>query len=354
MSGPHERRLYIAAAIQLELCRRVQPDACLDWPDLARDHVLAGPGCCADVSLFRRTKMQEAIRKMQDRLFNKGRKYNELIQVRRCVCSLHCCRRACTSGKCSGREDTAAARNSSLVQGLKTRTGPEGSAGPPGKNGEDGTPGKPGLPGPPGYAGPKGIAGPVGKQGPQGPEGNSGPRGPVGRQGPQGDVGGVGPQGPPGPIGPSEGAMCAAIGGRSYQGICFKASNLESNSDNVPADCNAFNPKMSWSESDVIALQQVRCPGHLAHPPSAPSCRLCDDCLRSLLSSSQPVSCMQFSDETPNSPWVSACVLRPARVCCATDVQGSPDLDRNQPKLQRRIVHQFQGHHVVRAAQQVI
>ena len=26
--------------------------------------------------------MQEAIRKMQDRLFNKGRKYNELIQVR--------------------------------------------------------------------------------------------------------------------------------------------------------------------------------------------------------------------------------------------------------------------------------
>lgn len=97
----------------------------------------------------------------------------------------------------------------------------------------------------------------MGKQGPQGPEGNPGPQGPVGRQGPQGDVGGVGPQGPPGPIGPSEGAMCAAIGGRTYQGICFKASKLESNTDNVPADCNAFNPKMSWSESDVIALQQV-------------------------------------------------------------------------------------------------
>ena len=34
-----------------------------------------------DMSDLCRTKMQEAIRKMQDRLFNKGRKYNELIQV---------------------------------------------------------------------------------------------------------------------------------------------------------------------------------------------------------------------------------------------------------------------------------
>jgi hypothetical protein len=118
-------------------------------------------------------------------------------------------------------------------------------------------PGKPGLPGPPGYPGPKGIAGPVGKQGPQGPEGNPGPQGPMGHQGPQGDTGGLGPQGPPGAIGPSAGAMCANIGGRIYQGICFKASNLASNTDNVPADCNAFNPKMSWTDSDVIALQQV-------------------------------------------------------------------------------------------------
>ena len=33
------------------------------------------------VYIYGRTKMEEAIRKMQDRLFNKGRKYNELIQV---------------------------------------------------------------------------------------------------------------------------------------------------------------------------------------------------------------------------------------------------------------------------------
>eukprot|EP00802_Teleaulax_amphioxeia_P009182 Tamp_09198.p1 GENE.Tamp_09198~~Tamp_09198.p1 ORF type:complete len:396 (+),score=94.50 Tamp_09198:1-1188(+) len=168
-----------------------------------------------------RTKMEEAIRKMQDRLFNKGRKYNELIQ------------------------------------GLKTRSGPEGPTGPPGLNGEDGVPGKPGAPGPAGYPGPKGISGPVGKQGPQGPEGNDGPQGPQGRQGPQGKLGGLGPVGPPGPIGPSEGALCAKIGGRTYDGICFKAAPLESNSDNVPADCDAFNPKRSWSESDVIALQQI-------------------------------------------------------------------------------------------------
>jgi len=168
-----------------------------------------------------RTKMEEAIRKMQDRLFNKGRKYNELIQ------------------------------------GLKTRAGPEGPTGRPGLNGEDGVPGKPGNPGPSGYTGPKGIAGPVGKQGPHGVEGNPGPQGPVGRQGIQGEVGGLGPQGPPGPIGPSAGAMCAAIGGRTYQGICFKSSKLESNSDAVPADCDAFNPKASWGESDIIALQQM-------------------------------------------------------------------------------------------------
>lgn len=145
-----------------------------------------------------------------------------------------------------------------MLQGLKTRAGPEGPTGRPGLNGEDGVPGKPGNPGPSGYTGPKGIAGPVGKQGPQGVEGNPGPQGPVGRQGIQGEVGGLGPQGPPGPIGPSAGAMCAAIGGRTYQGICFKSSKLESNSDAVPADCDAFNPKESWGESDIIALQQVR------------------------------------------------------------------------------------------------
>ena len=181
-----------------------------------------------------------------------------------------------TGGSAAGGDDAPHCANAFLAplhpshraQGLKTRTGPEGPVGPPGKNGEDGVPGKPGVPGPPGYPGPKGIAGPVGKQGPQGPEGSPGPQGPVGRQGPQGDVGGVGPQGPPGPIGPSEGAMCAAIGGRTYQGICFKASKIDSNTDNVPADCNAFNPKMSWSESDVIALQQV---GRRAHTGPAQS-----------------------------------------------------------------------------------
>jgi hypothetical protein len=73
----------------------------------------------------------------------------------------------------------------------------------------------------------------MGKQGPQGREGSVGPAGPMGRQGKQGVVGGLGPQGPPGPIGPSEGAMCAQIGGRTYDGICFKSAPLASNTDNV-------------------------------------------------------------------------------------------------------------------------
>ena len=70
-------------------------------------------------------------------------------------------------------------------------------------------------------------------------------------------MGGVGPQGPPGPPGASAGQMCAQIGGRTYQGICFKATKLESNSDSVPADCNAYNPKQSWGESDIMALQAM-------------------------------------------------------------------------------------------------
>ena len=172
--------------------------------------------------------------------------------------------------------DSLSRFSNGATQGLKTRAGPEGSVGRPGLNGEDGVPGKPGDPGPMGYHGPKGIVGPVGKQGPQGPEGNPGPQGPPGHQGPQGDVGGLGPQGPPGAIGPSEGAMCAQIGGRTYQGICFKASNLNANSDAVPADCNAFNPKMSWGESDIIALQTVCLPfSPLSRPPLCTSFAVC-------------------------------------------------------------------------------
>jgi len=166
-----------------------------------------------------RTKMEEAIRKMQDRLFNKGRKYN------------------------------------GIIQGLKTRSGSEGTVGRPGLNGEDGVPGKAGMPGASGYPGVKGIAGPLGKQGPQGPEGNNGPQGPVGHQGLQGELGGVGPQGPPGAIGPSAGIMCAQLGGRTYQGVCFKAQKLASNSDAVPDGCDAYNPKESWGESDILAIQ---------------------------------------------------------------------------------------------------
>jgi hypothetical protein len=43
-----------------------------------------------------------------------------------------------------------------------------------------------------------------------------------------------------------------------YMDILYtQANNLASNTDNVPQDCNAFNPKMSWDESDVLALQGV-------------------------------------------------------------------------------------------------
>jgi len=152
-------------------------------------------------------------------------------------------------------------------QGLKTRTGPEGSVGHPGLNGDDGVPGKAGMPGPTGYGGVQGIAGPLGKQGPQGPEGNNGPQGPSGHQGPQGVVGGVGPQGPPGAIGPSAGLMCSQIGGRTYQGVCFKSQKIESNSDAVPDGCDAYNPKESWGESDILAIQTVRLCFSFSPPP---------------------------------------------------------------------------------------
>jgi hypothetical protein len=113
ISGWRESWLCLAAAmLPLGPARFLS-----ERPDFARlapprEH---GPCPCADVSLLRRRKMEEAIRKMQDRLFNKGRKYNELIQVRlrsesACVCALSCCCCGCTGGKSSGREDTAVVR----------------------------------------------------------------------------------------------------------------------------------------------------------------------------------------------------------------------------------------------------
>jgi hypothetical protein len=75
--------------------------------------------------------------------------------------------------------------------------------------------------------------------------------------GSQGNPGPVGPQGPAGPVGPSLNQLCARIGGLVYKGVCFKRSKLRGNSDNIPPDCNVYNPRASWQESDYVALMRM-------------------------------------------------------------------------------------------------
>lgn len=168
-----------------------------------------------------RDRMEEAVEKVQDKLFQKGSQYKAIISK------------------------------------LATRPGPPGPPGVPGKPGRNGLPGKPGAPGITGAPGVQGITGPPGKQGPQG---ISGPEGPPGSRGPEGIVGRVGPVGPQGstgPQGPSLDQLCGRIGGMTYKGVCFKRSKLEGNADRFPPDCNVYNPRASWQESDYVALQRM-------------------------------------------------------------------------------------------------
>jgi len=166
-------------------------------------------------------RMEEAVEKIKNRLFEKGRTYTDLIKH------------------------------------LKTKPGPPGPPGVPGKPGRNGLPGKPGAPGPTGPPGPQGLPGPVGKQGPQGIPGAIGPPGPRGPEGVTGRQGPVGPQGRAGPTGPSLNELCSRIGGMVYKGVCFKRSKLGGNSDRFPPDCNVYNPRASWQESDYVALQRM-------------------------------------------------------------------------------------------------
>lgn len=66
-------------------------------------------------------RMEEAVEKIKNRLFEKGRTYTDLIKH------------------------------------LKTKPGPPGPPGVPGKPGRNGLPGKPGAPGPTGPPGPQGL-----------------------------------------------------------------------------------------------------------------------------------------------------------------------------------------------------
>jgi len=144
-----------------------------------------------------------------------------------------------------------------LIKKLKTKPGPAGPPGVPGKPGINGLPGKPGAPGRTGAVGEPGIPGPPGQPGPQGIAGAVGPPGPRGPPGIEGNPGPVGPQGPSGPVGPSLNQLCARIGGLVYKGVCFKRSKLSGNSDNFPPDCNVYNPRASWQESDYVALMRM-------------------------------------------------------------------------------------------------
>mmetsp|Transcript_40004 Transcript_40004/g.107051 ORF Transcript_40004/g.107051 Transcript_40004/m.107051 type:complete len:367 (-) Transcript_40004:420-1520(-) len=144
-----------------------------------------------------------------------------------------------------------------IISHLKTRPGPPGPPGVPGKPGINGIPGKPGPPGRTGPVGPPGPAGPAGQPGPQGITGPQGPPGPRGPPGVEGNPGPEGPQGPQGPLGPSLNQLCSRIGGLVYKGVCFKRAKLDANADSIPPDCNVYNPRASWQESDYVALMRM-------------------------------------------------------------------------------------------------
>uniref|UniRef100_A0A6U4YR53 Uncharacterized protein n=1 Tax=Hemiselmis andersenii TaxID=464988 RepID=A0A6U4YR53_HEMAN len=166
-------------------------------------------------------QMEQAIQKINDKLYEKKRLYKHAIRK------------------------------------LKTKPGPPGPDGYPGKPGADGLagkPGKPGLPGPRGATGVRGPKGPPGPQGIVGPRGLQGPRGPPG---PKGRGGPTGPAGPRGPVGSSLATLCGGIGGLVYKGVCFKRAKLTGNADSYPPDCNVYNPKSSWQESDYVALMRM-------------------------------------------------------------------------------------------------
>lgn len=51
--------------------------------------------------------------------------------------------------------------------------------------------------------------------------------------------------------------MCVYLFIVTLQGTCFKRAKLTGNADNFPPDCNVYNPKSSWSESDYVALMRM-------------------------------------------------------------------------------------------------
>lgn len=166
-------------------------------------------------------QMESTIQKIKDKLFEKKRLYRAAIRK------------------------------------LETKPGPPGPDGFPGKPGMDGTPGTPGKPGESGPRGAPGVRGPQGQPGPQGIAGPRGAQGPRGPPGPRGRLGPEGPAGPVGATGSSLAMLCGKIGGLVYKGVCFKRSKLTSNSDSFPPDCNVYNPKSSWAESDYVALMRM-------------------------------------------------------------------------------------------------
>jgi hypothetical protein len=50
---------------------------------------------------------------------------------------------------------------------------------------------------------------------------------------------------------------CISRGAQSWQRDDLAGSKLEGNADRFPPDCNVYNPRASWQESDYVALQRM-------------------------------------------------------------------------------------------------
>jgi hypothetical protein len=197
------------------------------------------------------------IKRMVHEIRSQNEKADDLLEKQEEMISDYKDRMEEASEKIKNKLEEKSKSYKKLISVLKTKPGPQGPPGVPGKPGINGIPGKPGPPGRTGAVGEPGIPGPPGEPGPQGIAGAAGPPGPRGPPGIEGAPGPVGPQGPPGPIGVTLNQLCSRIGGLVYKGVCFKRSKLSSNADTYPPDCNVYNPRASWQESDYVALMRM-------------------------------------------------------------------------------------------------
>lgn len=142
--------------------------------------------------------------------------------------------------------------------GSKGYPGPQGLRGKVGDTGAEGNRGGKGQVGPQGFDGPPGPKGQLGTPGARGGRGKRGMDGYQGLRGSQGLPGVRGPRGRKGGWTVIDAMKkCSELGGKEYLGICLKSSKLQSDADNVPFKCAAYQPRLDWNNDDWVKIARL-------------------------------------------------------------------------------------------------